>query len=78
VDHLRLDTITLERAQRERETGKGRRPSAAAIRALEKRQGLSWQSYDSALKRLQELAPPKGPRALTDAVKQAVAEANRR
>jgi hypothetical protein len=54
------DTRALEEAQRQRAKGKGRRPSASAIARLEKRQGLAWQSYDSALRRLEELTRKNG------------------
>jgi hypothetical protein len=51
----RQATKRLTEATSDRETGRGRRPSAAAIRALEKRQGLAQGSYDAALRRLEEL-----------------------
>ena len=47
-------------AQRQRREGKGRRPSVSQIARLQKRQGLAWQSYDGALKRLEELASHNG------------------
>ena len=49
-------TRDLDRARHNRETGTGRRPNQGAIQRLQKRQGLAWQSYDSALHRLAELA----------------------
>ena len=51
----RQATERLQDATRAREDGCGRRPSASAIRALEKRQGLAQASYDAALRRLEAL-----------------------
>ena len=48
-------TAAVQRAQDARTNGKGRRPTAAAVERLKRRQGLSWQSYDSAMRRLEEL-----------------------
>lgn len=52
---FRQDTVALDDAVRARQQGRGRRPSASAITRLEKRQGLSWHSYDRALQRLEQL-----------------------
>lgn len=52
---FRQATERLREAVQARETGRGRRPNAAAIRTLEKRQGLAQSSYDAALRRLEEL-----------------------
>ncbi len=46
--------LALARQQRDR--GRGRRPSAGGISRLQRRQGLSWATYDQALRRLQALA----------------------
>lgn len=54
---FKADSAALNLALEARRHGKGRRPNATAIARLEKRQGLAWQSYDSALRRLEELAP---------------------
>src|SRR5437870_11707474 len=75
---FRRDTITLEDAQRARQAGRGRRPSTSAIIRLEKRQGLSWGSYDAALRRLEELSASRSNHDPLAAVRHAVAEANRR
>ena len=53
---FKRDTEALVDAERARHAGKGRRPSNQAIARLKKRQGLSWGSYDAALRRLQEMA----------------------
>lgn len=75
---FRQDTTALDEAERARRQGKGRRPSTSAIARLKKRQGLSWQSYDAALRRLEELAARRnGQRNPLEAVRAAVAEANR-
>lgn len=47
-------------AQRRRREGRGRRPSLAQIARLQRRAGLAWQSYDGALRRLEELASGNG------------------
>lgn len=52
-------TGELRQAQEARQRGKGRRPTASRIASLRKRQGLSWQSYDQAVRRLEELVAPK-------------------
>jgi len=61
---IEFETVTAElrTAQAKRATGKGRKPSTARITSLRKRHGLAWASYDSALRRLQELtrAPRHG------------------
>src|SRR5205809_877647 len=49
------DTRGLNAADATRTNGKGRRPSAAAIRSLKKRMGLSWASYTTAVGRLEEM-----------------------
>jgi hypothetical protein len=46
--------------QRLRQIGKGRRPSAAQIERLKRRQGLAWISYDGGLKRFGELVSRNG------------------
>ena len=55
----RSDVRAEEEADRARREGKGRRPSAAVLARLKKRAGLSWQSYDGSLRRLEELAGRK-------------------
>jgi hypothetical protein len=49
-------TREVQRMQEARAHGRGRRPTAAAIERLKRRQGLSWQSFDQARRRLEELA----------------------
>ena len=59
----------VRRTQDARSTGRGRRPSAREIERAKRRMGLSWQSYDSALRRLEELAkeaPRRGVRSLAE------------
>lgn len=60
-----MDTRAVKQAEDARLHGKGRRPGAAAIARLKKRQGLSWQSYEQAARRLEEMASarrrPRGP-----------------
>jgi len=75
---FRTDTLALESAEQERREGKGRRPSTSAVARLKKRAGLSWGSYDAALRRLELLAGPNGHGAdpLAD-VQRAVEAANR-
>jgi len=51
------NTADLQRLQEARARGRGRRPTAAAVERMRRRQGLSWGSYESALRRLEELAP---------------------
>ena len=53
-------TEALTEAQRLRRDGKGRRPSTAQLARLQRRQGLQWQTYDQALRRLEELARGNG------------------
>jgi len=75
------DTAALNLALEARRRGQGRRPSAAAIARLEKRQGLAWQSYDSALKRLEGFTQNPnghgGPADKLGDIARAVEEANR-
>jgi hypothetical protein len=52
---FRSDTLALEAAEKARDEGQGRRPSAQMIARLKKRAALSWGSYDAALRRLEEL-----------------------
>jgi hypothetical protein len=52
-------TRALTAARREREQGKGRRPSAQTIERLSRRQGLADASYSQALGKLRELALPR-------------------
>lgn len=52
----RSDTVAVEEAERARRNGKGRRPSVQAVARLKKRAGLSWGSYDAALRRLEGMA----------------------
>lgn len=49
-------TAAVQAAEDVRARGKGRRPSAAGIEKLKRRQGLSWGSYQQAERRLEELA----------------------
>lgn len=51
---LQAATRALTTAQRERRTGKGRRPSARDLERLARRQGLADSTYAQALARLQE------------------------
>lgn len=53
---FRTDTFAVERAEDERRTGRGRRPSVQAVARLKKRAALTWNSYDSAVQRLEALA----------------------
>jgi hypothetical protein len=62
------DSAAVDAAVRAREVGTGRRPSVALIARLRKRQGLSWGSYDSGLKRLEELAGDRPRGTFADAV----------
>lgn len=74
---FRRDTEALTDAERARRDGKGRRPGVQTIARLKKRQGLSWASYDAALRRLEVLAGQST--AQSDplaAVRRAVEEAN--
>jgi hypothetical protein len=73
-------TRALKTAEETRMKGKGRRPNAGAVERLKRRQGLSWQSYDQSIRRLEELtsgrrSAPGDPLA---AVRRAVEEANGR
>jgi hypothetical protein len=52
---------TLEEARRARGEGTGRRPSQAGINQLQKRAGLAWESYDTALHRLEAMAAARPP-----------------
>jgi hypothetical protein len=72
-------TRALATARREREQGRGRRPSARDLERLSRRQALQDQSYSQALDRLRELAKGNGHGRIDplDAVRQAVADANR-
>ena len=49
----------LHKAQVQRKVGKGRRPNQLAISRLQKRAGMSWQSYDQSLQRLEALCQRK-------------------
>ena len=72
-------TRALKTAEETRAKGKGRRPNAAALERLKRRQGLSWQSYDQAIRRLEELkSPGNGNGDPLAAVQRAVEDANRR
>lgn len=48
--------VAVTRATRLRDGGRGRRPSVQALERLRRRQGLSWGTFDGALRRLEELA----------------------
>ena len=63
------DSKARQRAELARTLGKGRRPTVAAIERLKRREGLSWGSYDQAMKRLEELA--KAPRRTNPFIKTA-------
>jgi hypothetical protein len=69
---FRQDATALQDAERARRQGRGRRPSTQAISRLKKRQGLSWGSYDAALRRLEELAAQRRPQNPVAAVQAAV------
>jgi len=76
---FREATAAVKAAQEARANGKGRRPSTAAVERLRRRQGLSWQSYDQAVKRLEELSARRAaPADALANVRRAVEEANRR
>ena len=76
---FKQDTQALIDAERARRQGRGRRPSTQAIARLKKRQGLSWGSYDAALRRLEVLAAQRKPQSdPLAAVRRAVEEANGR
>ena len=53
-------TEAVVQGQRLRQKGKGRRPSAAQIERMKRRQGLAWLSYDRSLERFGELVSQKG------------------
>jgi hypothetical protein len=53
-------TMELAELEAKRRAGRGRRPSVQAIERLRKRQGVAFQSYDAALRRLEELAGRRG------------------
>lgn len=53
---FRLATEGVKAAEAQRAKGKGRRPSAAGVERLRRRQGLAWGSYDQAVRRLEQLA----------------------
>lgn len=76
---FRGDELALEEADHARREGKGRRPSTSAIARLKKRAGLSWGSYDAALKRLEELTKRNEHRGGDPlaAVQAAIDEANK-
>lgn len=60
-------TAELGATEQRRAIGKGRRPSGQAIERLRRRQGLEWNKYESALRRLEELtAANRKPRTLAD------------
>jgi hypothetical protein len=69
---------SLAAARRERERGKGRRPSVRELERLSRRVGLDDASYTAAVDRLADLARTGRPPSdrLAD-VRRAVAEANR-
>jgi hypothetical protein len=50
--------------QKQRESGRGSRPSASAVERLKRREGLAWQSYDMAVRRLEEIVKAR-PRTST-------------
>ena len=56
---LEATTRALVDAQRLRRLGRGRRPSAAAVERLARRQGLADNSYAQALERLRQLTSTK-------------------
>lgn len=58
----------LEVAQRQRRDGRGRRPAAGQIARLQKRAGIQWAAYDSALRRLEELAAARPRQTLADLI----------
>ena|SRR5690349_6451164 len=66
----------LRRAQEQRTQGKGRRPSPREIERLKRRMGLSWQTYDAALRRLEDLAAARKPRSFADAARRAAGVAS--
>jgi hypothetical protein len=61
----------LRTAEAQRMNGKGRRPSAAAVERLRRRQGLSLGSWDQAMRRLEELAASAKPRSFAEAARAA-------
>jgi hypothetical protein len=54
--NLQVATSALTALRRQREQGRGRRPSAQAVERAARRQGLADQTYSQALDRLRELA----------------------
>jgi hypothetical protein len=74
----RAATVALEDARRQREAGRGRRPSPRLIERLARRQGLADQSYSAALDKLRALvvARQNGRGDPLAAVRRAVTEAN--
>ena len=61
----------LAHVETKRRHGRGRRPNVAAIEKLRRRQGIAFQSWDAALKRLEELAESGRGRGLAHVVQQA-------
>ena len=64
---FQTSTQLLEETERARAEGKGRRPSAARLSHLKKRQGLAWQTYDAAVRRLEELCSRRVTSPVADA-----------
>jgi hypothetical protein len=62
-------TMELGDLEAKRRTGRGRRPSVQAVERLRKRQGVAFQSYDAALKRLEELAVSHRTPTLAEAIR---------
>jgi hypothetical protein len=67
-------TAALRRHEEARQRGKGRRPSLAIIERLQRRQGLSQQTYEASLVRLEALATKARPVSSRDALRAALQE----
>jgi hypothetical protein len=63
-------TMDLAELEAKRRQGRGRRPSVQAIERLRKRQGVAFQSYDAALRRLEELAATRKTPGLAEVIRQ--------
>jgi hypothetical protein len=72
---LQAATRALVAAQRERKTGRGRRPGARDIERLARRQGLADSSFSQALDKLRAMV---GDRPAPDLARQLAAAASRR
>jgi hypothetical protein len=63
-------TMELGELEGKRRNGRGRRPSVQAVERLRKRQGVAFQSYDAALRRLEELAGSRKAPTIAEVIRQ--------